>query len=286
MKLRISYLALCIGMINGAAYAAEGRSSYQHEAKLVYSSNSDNSDSSYWKGAYRYYLDNVEKSNRPYNLTGFLSRTSNFGVNYIEADKKKNDNLVLDGQYFLDSQWYISGSYDRSESNKYDNEQDSYGVSVGYFFTETAAIYVNYEHSEDDLTKKDLTSRKVTEGDTYGIGVESYTAFETTSGLYLKAGIGRSSWDTKQTSATTQTSSSGDLTYYSADADWYLMDTLSIGLGYSRQDGDDRDEEAFEGNASYVLKLTDSITAKFNVNKLFKPDIDGVYYSVGLSGRF
>ncbi len=282
MKLRISYIALCFALTHGAVFAADGKT-YQHEAKLNYKSNSDNSDHSYWIGEYRYYLEAVEKSNRPYNLTGFLSKTSNVGIHSTQASKKKSDNFFIDGQYFLDSQWYVSAKYNHTKSNNYDYDEDDYGASVGYFFTETAAIYFDYQHNHSDLNSE-ITMQ--TDGNGFSVGVKSYTTFEATSGLYLQASIGRNSVNTVVKSANITSISSDDITSYRLNADWYLTDTLSVGGVYAKQDGDTFNEEVFEVNASFIQPLTDSISAEFEVTKLLKPDVDGVYYKIGLSGRF
>ena len=80
MKEAVVLVAL-FSLSSMSAVAAQDND-FQHEAGLSFNANSEDTSYGIWDTQYRYYFENVEQTNTPYALNGFLAQESNVGVNY------------------------------------------------------------------------------------------------------------------------------------------------------------------------------------------------------------
>jgi hypothetical protein len=268
MKKLISIAVLC-GLFGANAFAAQDNT-YQHEAGLDYGAHSDYFEEGTWNLGYRYYATPVAQDKVPYALSGFLAQSSNMGASFstMEGDDKY---YGIHGEYVLDSKWFIGGSYYRQDADFMEN--NSYGLSLGYYFNDTSAVYANYSRNETDIDGGPFFSDLETSSDFYLAGISSFLPLQATSGVLLVAELAHYS----------RSDSSDSSNFLRLKADWYLTQSWSIGANYSR-DEDDFDYSTLE--TSYFLRLTDNISARAMVSRMIEPSGVGVGISLGLNGRF
>ncbi|NMH65065.1 putative porin [Shewanella salipaludis] len=267
MKKLISIAVLC-GLFSVNAFAAQDNT-YQHEAGLDYAANSEDFGDGFWNLGYRYYVTPVAQDKVPYALSGFLAQSSNLGVHYATDSGDANDYRV-DGEYVMDSKWFIGASYSRLDTDFVDN--NNYGLSLGYYFNDTSAVYANYSRSDTSWDAGFGYGGDVTR-DQYSAGIKSFLPLQTTSGVLLEANIAHVAG-----SGGSQSTNGLNLS-----ADWYVTQSWSVGANYSR---DDNDFDSSEIRTAYFLRLTDQISARAMVTKMIDPSGDGVGITLGLNGRF
>ncbi|ACJ31210.1 Conserved hypothetical protein [Shewanella piezotolerans WP3] len=249
-KLTIA-VAILVGLSSASAIAVQD-SNYQHEASLSYGTNSEEISDGVWGAHYRYYVDSVEQGKTPYALNGFLAQSSNIGANYYSFDPLDYDSYGVDGTFVFDSNWFVSANYTNIESGNYD--LNSYGAEVGYYFNDTSAVSAFYQDGDDNFVES------------YGLKARSFFVLQSTAGIELNAGWTYNEFD--------------DL--LNVGADWYINNAWSVGAGYINSDDDD----GFDLRTAYWLRISDNISANFNVSKMLDSDYDGVGLGLGLTGRF
>jgi len=261
-------LALALMLASGLSYAAADVP-FQHEASVIYGANTNEFGDGSWNLGYRYYTSPVSQEQHPYALSGFLAQTSNIGVGYTTVDDADVDAYHLDGQYVFSNKWFLQAGYDRLDidSNLANSDSRIYSLGGGYYFNDHSVAFANYNHREIDSNwlSPDYSS------DFYTVGVRSFIAFQSTTGVDVKMNVSHFRADGYSNSALILA------------ADWYLTRSWSIGGHYSiDEDGDD----AYGLQTAYWLRLSDNISMTFALAKMIEPDEDGMSANIGLNGRF
>ncbi|RTR38114.1 putative porin [Shewanella canadensis] len=287
-------LAVLLGLTSINIYAVQD-TAYQHEADINYAASSESFSDGTWNGQYRYYFTPVSQDSTPYALSGFLAQTSHLGGQYSKLDVDFDayfTTYAIDGEYVFADKWYIGANYQNADWNNFfsKSESDTYGVKLGYYFNDTSSVYVNYGKSDNTTQPTYMTSLNdiwQSEVDTtnYGIGVKSYLPLSSGQGILFSGLFSHSSSDAKGVSPTDESQSSDSSNHLSAAVDWYITRSWSIGATYATAFDSDWDDP-YGINTAYTLRLTDGLSAKFNLSKQFEPDIDGVFAAIGINGRF
>ncbi|MCL1146658.1 putative porin [Shewanella marinintestina] len=251
MRQTTTALAILLSLTSLSAVAAQDNN-YQHEAGLSYTTNSEEVSDGLWNANYRYYFESVEQSKAPYALNGFLAQESNIGANYQNFDPADSDSYGVDGTFVLGSNWFVGANYQKFDVASYDF--NTYGAEVGYYFNDSSAVSAFYQDGDDNFTE------------TYGLKVRSYIALQSTAGIDLNASWAHNEFDD----------------VLNVGADWYINNAWSVGAGYTDSDNDD----AFDVRTAYWLRITDGISANFQISKVLDSDYDGVGLGLGLVGRF
>jgi len=287
-------LTVLLGLTSTHIYAVQD-TAYQHEAEVSYAGSSESFSDGSWNGQYRYYFTPVNQDTAPYALSGFLAQTSNLGGHYSKLDADGDFNVTaysIDGEYVFADNWYIGANYQNLDWDNYSSksESDAYGVTLGYYFNDTSSVYVNYGKSEN--TTKNNYYDSITyvwkdEVDTtaYGIGAKSYLPLSSGQGILLSGLFNHSSYDVKGISPTDEYQFSDSSNNLSAAADWYITRSWSVGAMYATSFDSDRDDR-YDINTAYTLRITDGLSAKFNLSKQLEPDMDGFFAGIGINGRF
>ena len=251
MRQTTTALAILLSLTCLSAVAAQDNN-YQHEAGLSYTTNSEEVSDGLWNANYRYYFESVEQNKAPYALNGFLAQESNIGANYQNFDPADSDSYGVDGTFVLGSNWFVGANYQKFDVASYDF--NTYGAEVGYYFNDSSAVSAFYQDGDDNFTE------------TYGLKVRSYIALQSTAGIDLNASWAHNEFDD----------------VLNVGADWYINNAWSVGAGYTNSDNDD----AFDVRTAYWLRITDGISANFQISKVLDSDYDGVGLVLGLVGRF
>lgn len=256
--------AILFGLSSASAFAANDNN-YQHEAQLDYNTTSEEFSDGDWDLNYRYYTTPVDQKNVPYALSGFLAQTSNVGAHYGFNNSNNNDvdNYGVDGEYVFDSKWFIDGKVNHADQESAD--QMTYGIGGGYYFNDTSSVYAKYQRTDINHDGEDT--------DTYTFGVKGYLPFKTTEGILLGAEYN------------TYHASGYDYNTFDMKADWYITRAWSFGGTYQINDTSGSDDN-YALNTAYFFRITDSISARILVAKQFEPDLDGVFGTLSLNGRF
>ncbi|MCL1041980.1 putative porin [Shewanella marisflavi] len=251
MKKSVTAVAILLGLSSMSALAVQDNA-FQHEAGLNYQSNSEEFGDGLWKANYSYYVTPVDQSSSPYALNGFLAQSSNLGAYYSNFDDADLDSYGIDGTYVFASKWFVGVNYQKHDYAHFDF--DTYGAEVGYYFNDSSAVSVFYADGDEGIEER------------YGVKVRSYIALQSTAGVDLQA-----NW----------THSDND-DMINLGADWYVNNAWSVGLGYTDTEYDD----AFDVRTSYWLRISDNVSANFQVARVLDSDFDGVNIGLGLVGRF
>jgi len=285
-------LAVLIGLTSTHIYAVQDNA-YQHEAEVTYNAFSESYSDGSWNGQYRYYFTPVSQEKVPYALSGFLAQASNLGGHYSKQNSDIDVAIYsIDGEYVFEDKWYLGANYQNSDwdySNT-KNEADAYGVTLGYYFNDTSSVYVNYGKSENTTKQNYLNSMNgvwqyEVDSTAYGIGAKSYLPLTSSQGILFSGLFSHSSYDSTTTSPTDKYEFSDSSNNLSAAADWYITRSWSVGATYATTFDSDRDDR-YDINTGYTLRITDGISAKFNLSKQLEPDMDGVFAGIGINGRF
>ncbi|MCK8046025.1 putative porin [Shewanella sp. 1CM18E] len=251
MRKSTTAIAILLGLSSTSAVAVQDKN-YQHEASLSYTTNSEEVGDGLWNANYRYYFKSVEQGKTPYALNGVLAQESNVGASYQNFDPTDSNSYGVDGVFVFDSNWFVGANYQKVDVGFYDFK--TYGAEVGYYFNDTSSVSAFYQDGDDNFVE------------TYGLKLRSYLALQSTAGIDLNAQWAHNDFDD----------------VFSVGADWYISNAWSVGVGYVNSDNDD----AFDVRTAYWLRITDGISANFNVSKVLDSDYDGVGLGLGIVGRF
>ena len=285
-------LAVLLGLTSTHIYAVQD-TAYQHEAEVTYAGSSENFSDGSWNGQYRYYFTPVSQEKVPYALSGFLAQTSNLGGYYSQLNSDFDfTNYAIDGEYVFTDKWYIGANYQNLDwdNSSTKHESDAYGVTLGYYFNDTSSVFVSYGKSDNTTKQNYLDSLNdvwQSEIDTtsYGVGVKSYLPLSSDQGILFTGLFSHSSYDSRGFALNDEYQYSDSSNHLSAAADWYITRSWSFGATYATTFDSDR-VDSYDINTAYTLRITDGLSAKFNLSKQLEPDMDGVFAGLGVNGRF
>ncbi|WP_299797947.1 putative porin [uncultured Shewanella sp.] len=285
-------LAVLLGLTSTNIYAVQD-TAYQHEAEVNYAASSESFSDGVWNGQYRYYFTPVSQDSVPYALSGFLAQTSHLGGYYSKLNSDFDiTTYAIEGEYLFAEKWYIGARYQNADSDYAitKSETDAYGVTLGYYFNATSSVFFNYGKSENKTKLHYLDSmgdvlKSEVDTTSYGVGVKSYLPLSSGQGILLSGLYSHSSDDFKGISASDEYRSSDSSDNLSVAVDWYITRSWSVGATYATTFDSDWDDP-YGINTAYTLRLTDGISAKFNLSKQLEPDVDGVFAAIGINGRF
>ncbi len=244
-------LALLLSAAAPSTFAADNE--FQNEARVIYSTNSEEVSEGVWNAAYRYYFDPVDRSNGPFALNGFLAQKSNLGANYLHYDIADFDvnALNIDGTFVFDSNWFVSAGYGRASVDNRDS--NNYSAEVGYYFNSSSAVSAFYSDGDDNAVEQ------------YGLAVRSFIALESTAGVDLSARWSHTDFDDT----------------YNVGANWYVTNSWYVGAHYL-----DARSSDYAINTGYWWQFSDTFSATFDAGKIIDSDVDGVNLSASIVGRF
>lgn len=271
MKKYIITAAFLLSLTSASALSVNDNS-YHQQAQLEYQSSSENFSDGDWDLNYRYYISPVDQKTVPYELSGFLAQSSSIGAHFkFNNDTTDYRTYGVQGQYVFDSKWYIDGVIDASDNNPDSssaNNATTYGIGGGYYFNDTSVVYSTYRRTNQSQGMEDT--------DRYTVGVKGYLPIKVTEGILMGGEFNGYHYSTKGETPT------NDFNVY---ADWYILRAWSLGASYTIEDKSDSDD-IYSINTAYFWRLTDTISARMEVEKQFEPNEDGVTGMLGLNGRF
>lgn len=326
-------LVILSGLISCNALATDTPTqidnSYQHELDLALGTYSDDFGDGVWNLGYRYYLSPVSVENGPYALNGTLAQASNIGVQYAQMQVIDDiDVYHIDATYVFDTKWFVGGMYAKTDNNRqYTNleeDQDSYQLSLGYYFNDTSEVSIYYANTNASDSKiEELSIGHVHESsfdsqtDTYGVKVRSFIPMQSFAGIEL-AGF----WQYSQKDAhhayryyNDNTGEAGNSGYDSSienhlvhlAADFYINKSWSVGGEYSWQKfdsktiiyhsqksspslySDDASDSLYAINTAYWWQFSNTFAANASVAKYFDDQgdsPDGVFFRLAVNARF
>ncbi|MCH1930001.1 hypothetical protein L9G16_07395 [Shewanella sp. A25] len=275
---RLSF-AILLSLCSTATMAANDNA-FQHQAEVAYTAPVDHFGEGVWEGGYSYYFTPVSQDTHPYVLSGYLAQTS-FINGYVASEDSGYDAFSITGQHVFDSKWFVSADYTSYSSDW--NDGTTPGVAVGYYFNSTSSVYVSYHRSEDDIDVEPGFSAQ-SDADILGLGIRSYLPLESTTGIELEARLSSIKSDLKATSAEYGVvfRDSNETEMLDLYADWYLTRSWSIGASYSLGEG----EDPYGINSAYFWRITDAISLATRVEKFYAADLNDLFATVGVNGRF
>ncbi|MGS0729678.1 putative porin, partial [Shewanella sp. 0m-11] len=199
--------------------------SYQHELDLALGTYSDDFGDGIWNFGYRYYFTPVDISKGPYALNGTLAQTSNIGVQYSQMQVINDvDVYHVDATYVFNSKWFAGGIYAKTDNNSHhtilDRSQDTYQLSLGYYFNDTSEVSIYYTNTNGSDSIEDTYNMNQPpigyvyrtsfedNSDTYGVKARSFIPMQSFTGIEL-AGFWQYS----------KTDDLNTLSYYTGNAD-------------------------------------------------------------------
>lgn len=268
--------------------------SYQHDASLIYSDSSEDGYSDSINLSYRYYSDMVAEDDRPFLLTGYLHQGTNIGGSYQRIDG--DDSLYnVSGKYVFDSKLFFSFGYksaDLKSSAGSGSDSDSYAIGGGYYLNPTSSVFVSYERNSTDSQfnsfESSSFSRYSLDVDTFTVGVDSYFTFDKTEGLYIKGHYSYIDYEHESVQSSmgqvSRINYSEDRSTVGILSDWYITKSWSVGASYIRDF--EVDDDTWLMQSGYYLPINESVAATFSIATNLDSDVDGVFYSLGVNGRF
>ncbi|WP_153916195.1 putative porin [Shewanella sp. TC10] len=262
---------------------------YQHDASVTYYDQTESSSDGTFKIDYRYYFSPINDTNKPYLLSGYLAQTSNIGGVYSGLGNDF-DQYDISGEYVFDSNWFLKAQYANFEADT-SYENDSYGVTLGYYFNSSSSFYVEYVRSSGgyDISDSGGLRKSDTEQDNITLGADTFIQFDWTEGLFLSGRYTYSDYtidsifDMPELILADSYSDSNSTAL--VDADWYVTNSWSVGASYF-YDFDESGNDNWLLSTDYYLPISDNIAAVFTAGKVLDSDIDGFSYSIGVNGRF
>lgn len=192
----------------------------------------------------KYYLNSVQTNNGPLAEAAFLSKSSNIGLAYANANLDESgydletDTIGINGEFFIpNTQFYVSGSLNRAEVTVEEDFFEASDDNTGY------AIEAGYLPINGLLLAVGVSKENI---DAHQVGkkgfINSYsaaTALADDTALTLRAKyvtqIGNHFTNFEASTAF------GDDTAYGVAADLYIDPTLSVGVTINDADIEDFD---------------------------------------------
>ena len=116
------------------------------------------------------YFDPVNTSKGPLSEAGFLDKSSNIGISFVDIDG--SDNLQLNTRVIFGDDLIFEGSYNDLDADS------SFSLAIGKYISDTSDVILTYQDFEDSgNTVIDVTYHNVVD-----LGAESYLGVDFTGG--------------------------------------------------------------------------------------------------------
>jgi len=308
-------VALFASFLSFSTFAAENLP-FHHEAEVGFLDSSEDSDGLV-NAKYSYYFTAVEQTEIPYQLATFLNQGAVISARY--ATTEYQDLYALSGEYVFDSKWFIGAEYlkianEKSFLNLFD-DVDTYYINTGYYFSEGSKLTLGYTTSSQSESRYlkgsyfEVDEQQSRDFDLYSLTYEHFLPFESTSGLFLTAGINyQKTANNRYASGYTL---DGDLqpdpfdTHIIVDnstlilgveADWYINNAWSVGVAtsylqlkmdYPQDEHRYNDNQNISNiNTQYYWHFSDIFSAKFVAQQVFVDSDSETNLGVAINARF
>ncbi|BDD07051.1 hypothetical protein [Aureibacter tunicatorum] len=237
------------------------------------------SKTNYALGGLTYYFGKVDISKGPLALATFLDRSSAAHFSYglgEYSDRNKHDLNVLNfaGNYVHKSSgWFANAYYSRTkvDANPENNISNTYAVTVGKYFAEYSTLSLGYVKNDSDYLGSNTYS------------LSNFHVQELKNGSFIDAGISLSYIDYDDLKNAFR---------LNLETTYYFTKSLGVGVVGEFTTGKDVTGFRYGLNAEWFVIDNLSINAVYNrmntnsKNEMMLPDFDNNIVSAGLKFRF
>ncbi|MCB1843150.1 MAG: putative porin [Halioglobus sp.] len=225
------------------------------------------------------FLMPVDDSKGPLGEAAFIDQASSLSVFYSdgETDVDSANDIELEsygigGRYVTKEtgSWIVDLAYTRDEPGGF--EVDNYSIGVGKYLWDTTTLVFSYSNSDADAGG---------DVDSYRVDVDHLWTFGNDGGLKLHGAYGITDIDDDE-----EFSDNDDVDVYEIDATWYITRNFGIGGGYSNTEDGGEELEQYLAFAEYFITDSVSVGIAYTEAEVEDTDFETDSYVFTASARF